>query len=75
MTAHMPITPCDLAVLNAVGRFHPVRDAIDRLSQTGDAGARLGRSPMGTRIGHSRPIHPHGQDLPEVRNRSRGAPT
>jgi xylulose-5-phosphate/fructose-6-phosphate phosphoketolase len=61
-------TPFDMTVLNELDRFHLVMDTIDRLPQTGAAGAAL-RARMATKLDeHWHYIRAHGQDMPEVRN-------
>jgi len=61
-------TPFDMTVRNDLDRFHLVMDAIDRLPQTGEAGARLGQRLSLKLTELSQYIRQHGQDLPEVRN-------
>ncbi|MCC7242642.1 MAG: xylulose 5-phosphate/fructose 6-phosphate phosphoketolase, partial [Acidobacteria bacterium] len=48
--------------------FHLVMDTIDRLPQTGAAGARLKERLEQTLAEHRRYIEQYGQDLPEIRN-------
>ena len=61
-------TAFDMTVLNDLDRFHLVIDAIDRLPQTGAAGAALKQQLQDKLAGHKRYIREHGQDLPEIRN-------
>ena len=61
-------TPFDMTVLNDLDRFHLVMDAVDRLPQTGAAGAALKTRLAARLVEHRRYIHVHGQDLPEIRN-------
>ncbi|HQZ39911.1 MAG TPA: phosphoketolase family protein [Vicinamibacterales bacterium] len=61
-------TPFDMTVLNDLDRFHLVMDTIDRLPQTGAAGARLKERLEQTLAEHRRYIEQYGQDLPDVRN-------
>ena len=61
-------TPFDMTVLNDLDRFHLVMDTIDRLPQTGAAGAVLKGRLAAKLIEHRRYIREHGQDLPEIRN-------
>jgi xylulose-5-phosphate/fructose-6-phosphate phosphoketolase len=61
-------TPFDMTVLNDLDRFHLVMDTIDRLPQTGAAGAALRDKLRGKLNEHHQYIREHGQDLPEVRN-------
>jgi xylulose-5-phosphate/fructose-6-phosphate phosphoketolase len=68
-------TPFDMTVLNDLDRFHLVMDTIDRLPQTGTAGAALKGRLAAKLVEHKRYIREHGQDMPEVRNwRWRTAP-
>ena len=61
-------TPFDMTVLNDLDRFHLVMDAIDRLPQTGDAGAALKQQLAAKLIEHRQYINTFGQDMPEIRN-------
>ena len=61
-------TPFDMTVLNDLDRFHLVMDTIDRLPQTGAAGAELKGRLAAKLVEHKRYIREHGQDMPEVRN-------
>ena len=61
-------TPFDMTVLNDLDRFHLVMDAIDRLPQTGEAGAALKARLADKLVEHKRYIRAHGQDMPEVRD-------
>ncbi len=61
-------TPFDMTVLNDLDRFHLVMDTVDRLPQTGAAGAALKARLAAKLVEHHRYIREHGQDLPEVRN-------
>ncbi len=61
-------TPFDMTVLNDLDRFHLVMDTIDRLPQTGAAGAALKNTLAAKLVEHKRYIREHGQDLPEIRN-------
>ncbi|MBE0473599.1 phosphoketolase [Rhodoferax sp.] len=61
-------TPFDMTVLNDLDRFHLVMDTIDRLPQTGAAGAALKVKLAEKLVAHKRYIRAHGQDMPEVRN-------
>jgi xylulose-5-phosphate/fructose-6-phosphate phosphoketolase len=55
-------------VLNDLDRFHLVIDAIDRLPQTGDDGARLKQALRDKLVEHRQYINANGQDMPEIRN-------
>ncbi len=61
-------TPFDMTVLNDLDRFHLVMDTVDRLPQTGAAGARLKDKLAARLVEHKQYIRAHGQDLPEIRN-------
>jgi xylulose-5-phosphate/fructose-6-phosphate phosphoketolase len=61
-------TPFDMTVLNDLDRFRLVMDSIDRLPQTGSAGAALKEKLAAKLVEHSRYIREHGQDMPEIRN-------
>jgi xylulose-5-phosphate/fructose-6-phosphate phosphoketolase len=61
-------TPFDMTVLNDLDRFHLVMDTIDRLPQTGVAGAALKARLADKLVEHRRYIRAHGQDMPEVRD-------
>jgi xylulose-5-phosphate/fructose-6-phosphate phosphoketolase len=61
-------TPFDMTVLNDLDRFHLVMDTIDRLPQTGAAGAALKGRLEAKLLEHRQYIRAHGQDMPEVRN-------
>ena len=61
-------TPFDMTVLNDLDRFHLAMDTIDRLPQTGDAGAALKQQLIEKLQEHYLFIRKHGVDMPEVRN-------
>lgn len=61
-------TTFDMTVLNDLDRFHLVMDTIDRLPQTGDAGARLKQQLIDKLQEHYVYIREHGLDMPEVRD-------
>jgi xylulose-5-phosphate/fructose-6-phosphate phosphoketolase len=61
-------TPFDMTVLNDLDRFHLVMDTMDRLPQTGAAGAALKGRLAAKLVEHKRYIREHGQDMPEVRD-------
>jgi len=61
-------TAFDMTLLNDMDRFHLAMDAIDRLPQTGAAGAALRQRLVSKRSEHTAFIRAHGIDLPEVRN-------
>ncbi len=60
-------TPFDMTVLNDMDRFHLAMDAIERIPQTGEKGARV-KSMLAEKLReHRRYITTHGEDMPEVR--------
>ena len=61
-------TPFDMTVLNDMDRFHLVIDTIDRLPQTGAAGAHLKQALKDKLVEHRQYIDANGQDMPEIRN-------
>jgi xylulose-5-phosphate/fructose-6-phosphate phosphoketolase len=61
-------TPFDMTVLNDLDRFHLVMDAIDRLPQTGGAGAYIKQQLRDKLVEHKLYIDRYGEDLPEVRH-------
>ena len=61
-------TPFDMTVLNDLDRFHLVMDTLDRLPQTGSAGALLKKQLKDKLIEHKQYIDKNGEDLPEIRN-------
>jgi xylulose-5-phosphate/fructose-6-phosphate phosphoketolase len=68
-------TPFDMTVLNDLDRFHLVIDVIDRLPQTGSAGAHLKQTLRDKLVEHKRYINKFGQDLPEIREWTWPGPT
>ena len=63
-----------MTVLNDLDRFHLAMDAIDRLPQTGDDGARLKHRLRGKLVEHKQHINEFGEDLPETRHWRWGEP-
>ena len=61
-------TPFDMTVLNDLDRFHLVMDTVDRLPQTGAAGAALKTKLAAKLVEHRLYIRAHGQDMPEIRH-------
>jgi xylulose-5-phosphate/fructose-6-phosphate phosphoketolase len=61
-------TPFDMTVLNDLDRYHLVMDTIDRLPQTGGAGAALKRELSAKLVEHKAYIDKNGQDMPEIRS-------
>jgi len=60
-------TPFDMTVLNDLDRFHLVMDTIERVPQTGEAGARLRQQLQDKLVEHRQYITTFGEDLPEIR--------
>jgi xylulose-5-phosphate/fructose-6-phosphate phosphoketolase len=58
----------DMTVLNGLDRFHLVLDAIKRLPQLGEKGARLTQRMQDKLIEHKQYVDKNGLDLPEIRN-------
>ncbi|MEO7916065.1 MAG: phosphoketolase family protein [Dokdonella sp.] len=61
-------TPFDIRVQNGLDRFSLVIDAIDRLPQTGSAGAHLKQEMRNKLVEHEQFIDLHGEDMPEIRD-------
>ena len=57
-----------MTVLNDMDRFHLAMDTIDRLPQTGAAGAALKELLIGKLREHKNYIYEFGEDMPEIRN-------
>ena len=68
-------TPFDIRVQNRLDRFHLVIDAIDRLPEIGGRGAHLRQAMLDRLVQHKQYIDRHGEDLPEIRDWTWGAPT
>lgn len=60
-------TPFDMTVLNGLDRFHLVIASLERLPQTGLAGATLMRKLADKLLEHQRYIRANGVDMPEIR--------
>jgi xylulose-5-phosphate/fructose-6-phosphate phosphoketolase len=61
-------TPFDMTVLNELDRFHLVISAVDRLPQTGAAGAKLQERLHDALREHKRYIERFGEDMPQIRD-------
>ncbi len=61
-------TAFDMAVLNDLDRFHLVGDVVDRLPQLGSRAAYVKQAMRDRLIEHTRFIHEHGEDMPEIRD-------
>ncbi len=59
-------TPFDMTVLNGLDRFHLVQGVIDRVPETGTAGAALKALMQDKLAQHDAYIRMHGQDMPEI---------
>jgi xylulose-5-phosphate/fructose-6-phosphate phosphoketolase len=58
----------DMTVLNHLDRFHLVLDAISRLPQLGEKGAKLKKLLEDKLVAHRKYIDKNGLDMPEVRD-------
>ena len=67
-------TAFDIRVQNELDRFNLVQDVIDRLPHLGTKGAYLKQKMRDKLIEHKHFIDKHGEDLPEIRNWTWGAP-
>ncbi len=67
-------TPFDMTVLNELDRFHLVMNAVARLPATGARGAELSADLASKLIAHKRYIEQWGEDMPEIRGWTWGAP-
>jgi xylulose-5-phosphate/fructose-6-phosphate phosphoketolase len=59
-------TPFDMCVLNQIDRFHLAIDVIDRLPQLGNKASHLRQELRMKLLDHTRYIHEHGEDMPEI---------
>ena len=59
-------TPFDMCVLNEIDRFHLAMDVIDRLPRLGNTAAHFRQQLRDKLLDHTRYIHEHGEDMPEV---------
>jgi xylulose-5-phosphate/fructose-6-phosphate phosphoketolase len=61
-------TPFDMAVLNALDRFHLASDVIERVPRLRDVGAHLRQFLRDKLVEHRQYVTTHGEDLPEVQD-------
>jgi xylulose-5-phosphate/fructose-6-phosphate phosphoketolase len=61
-------TPFDMTVLNTIDRFHLVIDVVDRVPRLRTHGAHLKQRMRDKLTDHTRYIHEHGEDMPEIRD-------
>jgi xylulose-5-phosphate/fructose-6-phosphate phosphoketolase len=61
-------TPFDMVVLNELDRFHLAADVIDRVPSLASRAAYAKQFIRDKLLDHTRYIHTHGQDMPEIRN-------
>jgi xylulose-5-phosphate/fructose-6-phosphate phosphoketolase len=61
-------TPFDMVVLNSLDRFHLVIDVADRVPRLRPQAAHIKQRMRDRLSAHTRYIHEHGEDMPEVRN-------
>jgi xylulose-5-phosphate/fructose-6-phosphate phosphoketolase len=61
-------TPFDMVVLNTLDRFHLVMDVADRTSKLQPQAAHIKQRMRDKLNQHTRYIHQHGEDMPEIRN-------
>ncbi|MEO8277543.1 MAG: phosphoketolase family protein [Thermoanaerobaculia bacterium] len=61
-------TPFDMTVLNELDRFHLAGDAIERLPQLGEAGAKVKLALTERLAEHFEYIRQYGEDMPSVRD-------
>jgi xylulose-5-phosphate/fructose-6-phosphate phosphoketolase len=67
-------TPFDMCVVNDLGRFHLVRDVIDRVPQLGARAAYAKQAIRDALIDHKEYIYEHGEDAPEISGWKWGQP-
>jgi xylulose-5-phosphate/fructose-6-phosphate phosphoketolase len=61
-------TPFDMTVLNTLDRFHLVMDVMDRVPRMRARSAHVKQLMRDKLIEHTRYIHLHGEDMPEIRD-------
>jgi len=61
-------TPFDMTVLNTLDRFHLVMDVMDRVPKMQAQAAHIKQHMRDRLSEHTRYIHEHGEDMPEIRN-------
>lgn len=61
-------TPFDMVVLNTLDRFHLVMDVANRVPSLQAQAAHIKQRMRDRLIDHTRYIHQHGEDMPEIRD-------
>jgi xylulose-5-phosphate/fructose-6-phosphate phosphoketolase len=61
-------TPFDMTVLNTLDRFHRVIDVADRVPKLWPVAAHIKQRMRDRLVEHTRYIHRHGEDMPEIRD-------
>ncbi|HEY9098040.1 MAG TPA: phosphoketolase family protein [Thiobacillus sp.] len=61
-------TPFDMVVLNTLDRFHLVMDVANRVPKLQGQAAHIKQRMRDKLDAHTRYIHQHGQDMPEIRD-------
>jgi len=61
-------TPFDMTVLNTLDRFHLVMDVMDRVPKMQAQAAHIKQHMRDRLSEHTRYIHQHGEDMPEIRD-------
>ncbi len=61
-------TPFDMTVLNELDRYHLAGDVVDRVPRLQRVGAHFKQMLRNKLVEHTRYVHEHGDDIPEVRD-------
>ena len=61
-------TPFDMTVLNELDRYHLASDVVDRVPRLQRIGAHFKQMLRNKLVEHTRYVHEHGDDIPEVRD-------